>query len=522
MHPAVLPRLDPLAGAESSVADLMAELRRRGFSGDLATDYATRLTAATDNSIYQVLPAAVIFPRTTADVALALRLIDEPRFHGVSLTARGGGTGTNGQALTSGVVLDLSRHMAKILEVDVEAGFVRVQPGVVLDDLNDSLKSRGVYFAANLSPSNRATLGGMIATDASGEGSRRHGKTSHHVLELEDRASRRSRASHRTRRRRRARRALRRARPGRPGARARARDRDEAGVRHREHLPQAAAPHDRLQPGPHGGPRRLVGRSRAARDRQRGLARRGHGGPPPPDALREPSCALRAQVSELRRGARRRRVADCDGSRIGGDPRRDGSDARAGRRHLRPGTRLSRRRGRGHDRRDQPRRVHRPRRGGRTHQGRRAARRDRAPAGRAGHSARIRADLESRPAREPVEPAQEGRGPPRQRPGAAQAGALRGRHGGPARAPAGVRARVSRAARRRGAALRHVRPRGRRLLARAAGARLEGSRGRSARAAHHRRGRCARHPLRWPALGGARQGLSLGARAAPLRPRALP
>jgi FAD/FMN-containing dehydrogenase/Fe-S oxidoreductase len=185
VHAAVLPRLDPLATLDPKVVDFIAGLQRGGFAGDLRTDYATRLSAATDNSIYQMLPAAVIFPRTTDDVALALRLIDDPRFHGVALTARGGGTGTNGQALTSGVVMDLSRHMASIGALDLEGGFVEVQCGVVLDDLNAFLKPYGVYFAANLSPSNRATLGGMIATDASGEGSRRHGKTSQHVLGLQ-------------------------------------------------------------------------------------------------------------------------------------------------------------------------------------------------------------------------------------------------------------------------------------------------------------------------------------------------
>lgn len=185
MHAAVLPRLDPQASLEPVVAEFVLELGRAGFAGEMGTDYATRLSAATDNSIYQLLPAAVLFPRTAADVALAVRLVDEPRFHTVALTARGGGTGTNGQALTRGVVVDLSRHMAKILAIDVEAGFVRVQAGVVLDDLNAFLKPYGVYFAANLAPSNRATLGGMISTDASGEGSRVHGKTSRHVLDLE-------------------------------------------------------------------------------------------------------------------------------------------------------------------------------------------------------------------------------------------------------------------------------------------------------------------------------------------------
>jgi FAD/FMN-containing dehydrogenase/Fe-S oxidoreductase len=182
---AVPPRLDPLSSIAADVGDFLVELGRGGFSGELRTDYATRLTAATDNSIYQVLPAAVAFPRSTSDVALAMRLIDEPRFHGVALTPRGGGTGTNGQALNSGVVLDLSRHMTKVGAIDVAAGRVTVQPGVVLDDLNALLKPHGVHFAASLAPSNRATIGGMIATDASGEGSRVHGKTSQHVLDLE-------------------------------------------------------------------------------------------------------------------------------------------------------------------------------------------------------------------------------------------------------------------------------------------------------------------------------------------------
>jgi FAD/FMN-containing dehydrogenase/Fe-S oxidoreductase len=186
---AVIPRLDPrdhLQGASPEVAEFLAALQQtKGFSGEINTDYATRLTAATDNSIYQQLPAAVVFARTSADIASALKLLDEPRFHKVALTARGGGTGTNGQALTSGIVLDVSRHMREILELNLEQGFVRVQPGVVLDDLNAFLKAHGVYFAPNLSPSNRATVGGMVATDASGEGSRMHGKTSNHVLSLE-------------------------------------------------------------------------------------------------------------------------------------------------------------------------------------------------------------------------------------------------------------------------------------------------------------------------------------------------
>src|ERR1700712_4273523 len=94
---AVIPRLDPRdpkTSATPELADFLDALKTAGFSGEISTDYATRLTAATDNSIYQQLPAAVVFAKNSADVAAALKLLDEPRFHKVALTARGGGTGT--------------------------------------------------------------------------------------------------------------------------------------------------------------------------------------------------------------------------------------------------------------------------------------------------------------------------------------------------------------------------------------------------------------------------------------------
>lgn len=162
----------------------LEELRRAGFQGEVRTDYASRLVTATDNSVYQVVPLAVVFPNDEQDVAKALRLAYEERFRDVKLSARGGGTGTNGQALSAGVILDLSRNMRAILDLDLQRGFVVVQPGVVLDQLNDHLRPHGVFFAPHLSPSSRATLGGMINTDACGKGSRIYGKTSDHVLEL--------------------------------------------------------------------------------------------------------------------------------------------------------------------------------------------------------------------------------------------------------------------------------------------------------------------------------------------------
>ena len=112
------------------------------------------------------------------------KLAGESRFNSLTFTPRGGGTGTNGQSLTGGVSVDLSRYMNTILEINAEEGWARVQTGVVKDQLNAAVAAKGLFFAPELSPSNRATIGGMIATDASGQGSVLYGKTRDHVMEL--------------------------------------------------------------------------------------------------------------------------------------------------------------------------------------------------------------------------------------------------------------------------------------------------------------------------------------------------
>ncbi|MGM0576173.1 MAG: D-2-hydroxyglutarate dehydrogenase YdiJ [Myxococcota bacterium] len=181
----MIPRLDQLEGVRRLHREFLEALPGAGFGGDVHVDAGTRLVTATDNSVYQILPQAVVYPKATEDVAAVARLAAEERFREVTLSPRGGGTGTNGQSLSEGVIVDLSRHMNQILDVDLEGGRVRVQPGVVLDQLNAHLACHGVFFAPNLSPSNRATLGGMINTDACGKGSRVYGRTSEHVLALE-------------------------------------------------------------------------------------------------------------------------------------------------------------------------------------------------------------------------------------------------------------------------------------------------------------------------------------------------
>lgn len=161
-----------------------AELRLRGFEGDLTLSDADRTVFATDNSIYQVEPGAVAFPRTRDDLVRIAKLLDDPRFAEIVIRPRGGATGTNGQSLGHGLVVDTSRHMTRILEIDVANRIVRVEPGVVKDQLNRELAKHGLFFAPELSTSNRATLGGMISTDACGQGSCLYGKTRDHVLAL--------------------------------------------------------------------------------------------------------------------------------------------------------------------------------------------------------------------------------------------------------------------------------------------------------------------------------------------------
>ncbi len=159
-------------------------LAAAGFAGEIETGEDTRTVFSTDNSIYQLEPVGVAFPRGLDDLKRIAALLAEPAFRGVRIAPRGGGTGTNGQSLTSGVVVDCSRHMNRILEIDPVRRVARVESGVVKDQLNKALKPYGLFFAPELSTSNRATIGGMVSTDACGQGSCLYGKTSNHVLGL--------------------------------------------------------------------------------------------------------------------------------------------------------------------------------------------------------------------------------------------------------------------------------------------------------------------------------------------------
>lgn len=162
-----------------------AALAAAGFGGQIEQDSALRAAMSTDNSVYQIAPDLIVAPRDATDLVTLMAVGTQPAFIGLALTARGGGTGTNGQSLNHGVIIDLRRHMNELLELDAAQGWADVQPGMVLDDLNDRIRASGWFFAPETSTSSRCTIGGMVSTDASGKGSRVYGKTSDNILGLE-------------------------------------------------------------------------------------------------------------------------------------------------------------------------------------------------------------------------------------------------------------------------------------------------------------------------------------------------
>ncbi len=181
----MMPSTRSLPAPPALTARFVQAVRDAGFSGEVSHAAADRIVMATDNSVYQMAPDAILFPRSRADLVRIARTLSDPAFRDVALRPRGGGTATTGASLGAGITVDLSRFMNTILEINAAEGWARVEPGVVKDQLNAALRPHGRFFAPELAPSNRATLGGMISTDACGQGSVLYGKTSNHVLELD-------------------------------------------------------------------------------------------------------------------------------------------------------------------------------------------------------------------------------------------------------------------------------------------------------------------------------------------------
>ena len=164
---------------------LLPGLERRlkaEVAGGVHFDRFTRGRYATDASHYQIVPLGVVTPRTVEE---AERAIEICRIEGVPVTPRGGGSSQAGQTVNHSVIVDCSKHLNTILDLDVAGRRARVQPGIVLDDLNRQLKAHGLWFPVDVSTASRATIGGMTANNSCGGRSLRYGNTRENVIAID-------------------------------------------------------------------------------------------------------------------------------------------------------------------------------------------------------------------------------------------------------------------------------------------------------------------------------------------------
>ncbi|HEY2243955.1 MAG TPA: FAD-linked oxidase C-terminal domain-containing protein [Xanthobacteraceae bacterium] len=151
-------------------------------TGDVRFDAFTRGRYATDASHYQIMPLGVVVPRSAADAEQALAVC---RAEGVPVTPRGGGTSQAGQTVNRSVILDCSRYLNRIVEIDAADRRCLVEPGIVLDELNRTLKPHGLWFPVDISTASRATIGGMVGNNSCGARSLRYGNTRENVLSID-------------------------------------------------------------------------------------------------------------------------------------------------------------------------------------------------------------------------------------------------------------------------------------------------------------------------------------------------
>src|SRR5512140_2963421 len=160
-------------------AALQKELESQ-IQGEVRFDTITRALYSTDASVYMIRPLGVAIPKTREDVIRIVQICGRMR---CPLTMRGGGTSQAGQAIGEGLQVDISKYFNRVLEVNAEERWARVEPGVVLDELNAQLAPLGLRFAPDISTASRATIGGMMANNSAGARSVLYGKTIDHVLE---------------------------------------------------------------------------------------------------------------------------------------------------------------------------------------------------------------------------------------------------------------------------------------------------------------------------------------------------
>ncbi len=152
------------------------------LDGELLFDELSKQLYATDASVYRILPSAVAFPKNTLDIQ---KIIQFATKHKIGITPRAAGTSLAGQCVNDGIIVDVSKHLNSILEIDEKNKTVTVAPGVIRDDLNIVLKPYNLFFGPNTSTSNRCMIGGMVGNNSSGTTSIKYGVTRDKVLEME-------------------------------------------------------------------------------------------------------------------------------------------------------------------------------------------------------------------------------------------------------------------------------------------------------------------------------------------------
>jgi len=165
--------------AEST--ELVEELRRL-VDGEVRFDDITRSLYSTDASIYRIEPIGVVLPRTDEDV---IAVVETAARHNVPVLPRGGGTSLAGQTVGNAVVMDFSKYMRHVVEVNAEERWVRTQPGIILDELDRHLAPYGLHFGPDPSTSNRGNIGGALGNNSCGAHSIMYGKTVDNVIGLE-------------------------------------------------------------------------------------------------------------------------------------------------------------------------------------------------------------------------------------------------------------------------------------------------------------------------------------------------
>lgn len=161
---------------------VVAEALRKALQGEVRSDVMSRHIFSVDASIYELLPSLVVFPKSIDDLT---KIIEISATYNISITPRGGGTGIAGSCLGQGIIVDTSKYLNRILELNLEQGWALCEPGVLQDQLNRMVSPHGLRLGPDTSTGNRATIGGMAATNAAGSHYLHYGNMQDHVLEME-------------------------------------------------------------------------------------------------------------------------------------------------------------------------------------------------------------------------------------------------------------------------------------------------------------------------------------------------